>query len=137
MNKELEEIIIKAFFVKRVQERVLFELASPKRRLDALSRLCHNYNTTLREQYMFKIPKPNSDKTEIEALLKKHGAEKLCYIISWNEEIDGQQMPLLSALENVVGFGMPSIISCIPGKLAYFESEQGYGPPPRYFLKKE
>jgi len=46
-------------------------------------------------------------------------------------------MPLLSALENVVGLGMPSIISCIPGKLAYFKSEQGYGPPPRYILKRE
>jgi len=74
MNAELEEIIIKAFFEKRVRERILFELASSKKRLDALGRLCHNYNTNLREQYMYEIPKPNSDKTEIAALLKKQRA---------------------------------------------------------------
>jgi hypothetical protein len=31
---------------------------------------------------------------------------------------------------------MPSIVSCIPGKLAYFEAEQENGPPPRFILKR-
>ena len=137
MNKEKEEIIVKAFFERRIQERVLFELSSPKKRLDALSRLCHNYTTTLREKYLIEISKPNSDIEEISVLLKKNGAKKHCYVISWNEDIDGQEMSLESALEHVVGLGMPSIVSCIPGKLAYFESEQEFGPPPRYILNRE
>jgi hypothetical protein len=45
-------------------------------------------------------------------------------------------MSLTSALKVAVGEGFPSIISCIPGKLAYFEAEQGYGPPPRFMLKR-
>ena len=37
----------------------------------------------------------------------------------------------------LVGMGMPSIVICIPGRLAYFEAEQVYGPPPRFLLKHD
>lgn len=36
MNKEVETIIVKTFFEKRIQERVLFELSAPKKRKDAI-----------------------------------------------------------------------------------------------------
>jgi hypothetical protein len=136
MDKELEEIIVKAFFIKEIQQRVLFELFSAKKRMDAMNRLNHNYSTTLREEFMIEIPKPNSDPDEIEKLLKKQGAGDICYAMSWNDLIDGKHLSLTSALEVAVGEGFPSIISCIPGKLVYFEAEQVYGPPPRFILKR-
>jgi hypothetical protein len=137
MDKEQEEITVKSFFVKRIRERVMFELSSPKRRIDALSRLCHRPDITLIEKYMIEIPKPNSDPLDIEDLLKSYGAGNTCYVISYNKEIDGKHLPLRSALKSAVGFGMPSLISCIPGRLAYFEAEQENGPPPRYILKRD
>lgn len=136
MNRTQEQLIVQAFFEKRIQERVLHELAFPKKRLDALSRLCHNYSTTLRKKYLIEVPKANFNKEGLETLLRKYGPIKHCYVISWDEDIDGKEMPLSSALEHIVGLGMPSIISCIPGKLAYFESEQGYDAPPRYVLSR-
>jgi hypothetical protein len=74
---------------------------------------------------------------DIQSLLISYGAEKTCYVISWDQEIDGKYLPLETVLKRVVGLGMPSIVSCIPGKLAYFEAEQSFGPPPRYILKRE
>ncbi|MEM4992581.1 hypothetical protein WKH56_08570 [Priestia sp. SB1] len=136
MNTEIEKIIIKSFFAKRIQDRVLFELSSTKKRKDALSRLCHTYKTTLKEEYMIAIEKPNSDPVEIAALLKKNGAGNTCYVVSWNEEIDGKELPLLTALEKAVGYGMPTIIACIPNKLAYFEAEQEVLPSPRFILQR-
>jgi hypothetical protein len=137
MNKEIEEIIVKSFFTKRLQDRVLFELFSKKdKRHDALSRLCHNYRTTLRKEYMIQIPKPNSDPEAIAKMLKSHGAGDTCYVISFSEIIDGKELPLSTALEEAVGLGMPSIVSCIPGKLAYFEAEQEVLPSPRFILKR-
>jgi tetratricopeptide (TPR) repeat protein len=136
VDREQEEILIKAFFKKRVHERVLFALSSPKRRLDALSRLCHDFDKMLEEQYMVAIPKPNSDVTKIANLLKQQGTADTCYVVSWNKEVDGKQLRLFDALERVVGFGMPSIISCVPGRLAYFEGEQEFGSPPRYILRR-
>ncbi|MGR6342452.1 hypothetical protein ACU5CE_32370 [Priestia megaterium] len=137
MDKEVEEKVVRSFFTKRIQDRVMFELFSAKKREDALHRLNHNYTKTLREEYMIEIPKPNSCADEIAKLLKQHGAGKECYSISWNKKIDGKKLSLLTALEDAVGYGFPSIVVCIPNKLAYFEAEQGYGPPPRYILKRE
>lgn len=135
MRKDLEQEIVKTFFEKDVQERVLHELFSPKKRDQALNRLCHQYNRILKGKYMIEIPPPNSNPAAIYKLLKTEGAENLVYSLSYNEKIDGKEMPLLEAIEQAVGFGMPSIISCIPGELAYFEAEQGLGPPPRFLLK--
>jgi len=136
MDKECEETLVRSFFIKSIQERFLFELSSPKKRKAAIGRLSHRYRDTMNEKYMIEIPKPNNDYKEIEKILKKYGAEDFCYSISLNTEIDEKRLLLINALEKAVGFGLPSIISCIPGKLAYFESEQEYGAPPRFILKK-
>lgn len=136
MRKDQEEEMVKAFFEKEVQERMLHELFSPKKRGQALNRLCHQYSRMLKGKYMIEIPLPNSDPAAIYKLLKAEGAEKTVYSLSYNEKIDGKELLLLEALEGSVGFGMPSIISCISGELAYFEAEQGFGPPPRFLLKR-
>jgi hypothetical protein len=137
MDKDVETAIVKSFFTKRLQDRVLFELFSADKRRDrGLNRLCHDYRETLREEYLTEIPKPNSDPEEIAKLLKQNGAGYLCYAMSWNGDIDGRHLPLAEALEAAVGYGFPSFILCIPNKLAYFEAEQGFGPPPRFIVKK-
>ena len=136
MKKDMEELIVKSFFDKRVQERVLYELFKPEKRALALHRLCHSYKRMLKTKYMVEIPPPNSDPSDIFDLLTRNKAEKMCYSLSFNKDIDGKEMPLQEALKHAVGFGFPSIISCRPGELAYFEAEQEYGAPPRYLLKR-
>ncbi|WP_285767458.1 hypothetical protein [Peribacillus sp. SI8-4] len=136
MDIEQEKRIVKKFFAKRIQDRVLFELSSEKKRVEALNRLCHDYGKTLLPEYMIEIPTPNSDYQEISTLLKKQGAPNECYVISWNKEVDGKKLSLNEALKKVVGYGMPSIVSCIEGSLAYFEAEQEAGSPPRFLLKR-
>jgi len=59
----------------------------------------------------------------IASLLEKKGASSLCHLISSNLEIDNQDMILDEALGKVLGEGMGTFISCIPGRLAYFEGE--------------
>lgn len=56
MNKEQEILLVKSFFVKRVQERVLHELFSPKKRNQALYRLDHLYKSMLKNEYLIEIP---------------------------------------------------------------------------------
>ncbi|MFF2450749.1 hypothetical protein ACFVSW_27355 [Neobacillus sp. NPDC058068] len=136
MNKEIEEIIVKTFFNKKIQQRVLFELSSSKKRREAIGRLNHNYLDTLRNEFMIEIPKPNSDPEEIEKLMKEQGAGQNCYVMSSHSGVDGKEFPLTTAIEELIWYGMPSIISCIHGKLAYFQAEQDYGPPPRFMLKR-
>ena len=59
----------------------------------------------------------------LERLLKSKGVPANCYCLSENDELDGQELPLGAALEQVVGYGMGTFISCLPGRLAYFEGE--------------
>ncbi|ASI35224.1 hypothetical protein A0126_16740 (plasmid) [Exiguobacterium sp. N4-1P] len=136
MDKEQEIVLVQSFFVKRVQERVLHELFTPKKRDMALQRLDHRYLSMLKNDYLIEIKPPNSWPDDTYDLLKQHGASDTCYCLSENELISGKTLPLREALEHAIGFGFASIISCIPGELAYFEAEQSFGPPPRYLLKK-
>jgi hypothetical protein len=50
------------------------------------------------------------------------GAPDDCWV--FGNHIDGRQMKLEEALE-VIGLGTGTIVSCLPGKLAFFESEDG------------
>ncbi|WP_419883947.1 hypothetical protein ACN6MY_10945 [Peribacillus sp. B-H-3] len=136
MNKEIEEIIVKSFFEKRIQQRVLFELTSPKKRDNALNRLNHNYLVTFRKELMIEIPKPNSDPDDIEKIMKKQGAGNSCYVMSRNSSFDGKELPTSTAIEQLIWYQAASIISFIPGKLAYFQAELDYGFLPRFILKK-
>lgn len=136
MDKEQEIVLVQSFFVKRVQERVLHELFTPKKRDMALQRLDHRYLSMLKNDYLIEITPPNSWPDDTYDLLKQHGAPDTCCCLSENELISGKTLPLREALEHAIGFGFASIISCIPGELAYFEAEQSFGPPPRYLLKK-
>ena len=136
MDKEQERVLVQSFFVKRVQERVLHELFTPKKRDMALQRLDHRYLSMLKNDYLIEIKPPNSWPDDTDDLLKQYGAPDTCYCLSENELISGKTLPLREALEHAIGFGFASIISCIPGELAYFEAEQSFGPPPRYLLKK-
>ena len=136
MDKEIEREIVKAFVNKNMQERFLFELFSSKKRKEGIGRLCHQYDKIFNRNYMIEISKDNFNFTIIGNMLKSYETNDNCYLISYDEEIDGMYLPFMEALERVVGLGMPSIISCITGKLAYFEGEQEIGAPPRFILKR-
>lgn len=136
MNREYEKLIVKNFFNSKVQERIMYELSSVKKRKKALGRFAHHYESILNPTYIEKIPKNLIHVEGIAKLLKEYGAGDCCYVISFIEEIDGTFMQLEFAIEEVIWCGLPCFVSCIPEKLVYFQSEQGFGPPERYILRK-
>jgi hypothetical protein len=56
--------------------------------------------------------------------LKKLGAPSKCYVISSGDELDSREMDLTEALKDIIGRGVGTFVSCVPGRLAYFESEE-------------
>jgi len=129
-----EQAVVKNYFVKHYQERVIFELSNKKKRRNAFDRLCHNYDELLDNRFMEKCIESNY--LEIYRILKSYGASDSCYVLSYNSLIDGKYMELDKALKIAVGYGMPSLIVCESNKLAYFEAEQVQGAPPRYILRR-
>jgi hypothetical protein len=63
-----------------------------------------------------------SHPSEISRLLHSKGAPQTCYALSDTAELDGREI-LSEGLAFIVGRGMGTLLSCIPGELAYFEDE--------------
>ena len=136
MDSEREDAFVRAFVLSNRRNRALFELKSAKKRIDFFQKLCHRSDTVLVGRFMHPIPPSDSAPQRLYALLRANGAPEHCYVMSYDWELDGLELPLVEALESAVGSGMPSILSCIPSKLAYFEAEQEVGAPPRYLLTR-
>lgn len=75
-------------------------------------------------------PSPRTYK-ELLVQLKILKTQELCHIISQYSALDGCKLELQEAIRRVFGIGLGSIVSCVPGKLAYFEGEM---PKDRWLL---
>lgn len=126
---EHEEKVIRAFIVPDKCERYLCLFGTKKGRRKLTARLDHNHDLDSRS--LHRVPPSIQSAGSIHALLKQRGAPSSCHVISANCHLDGQQMELSDALAETVGYGFGTIISCIPGKLGYFEAED---PGERYLL---
>ena len=74
-------------------------------------------------RYATLVPVSQQSANAIAKLLVNKGAPHLCYGISADRDIDNRELPLDDALAETVGMNMGTFISCIPGKLGYFEFE--------------
>ena len=116
-----EERLIKAFFVPSKRERYLEMIANPGKRKKFVLELSHF--KALDPRYCFGVPKVEHTPEQIAVFLTRKGAMASCRVTSEDSDLDGKEMPLLEALKRVIGYQMGTFLSCIPGKLAYFEDE--------------
>lgn len=121
---------MKAFLEPSRQERFLTFLADPKKRRNFTNELAHRRDRFLNLKFLRSIPPSQRNPSALFALLKQLGAGDKCWVIS-EGDLDGQELDLLAAPQEVVGYGMGTLISCVPRRLAYFESEDE-----RYILQK-
>lgn len=127
-----EQGVIRAFVQQDKQERFLGFLANPKNRKKFTESLAHFrwFDQRFAAPIQWKVdPKLKLWDRHVQGiesiyrLLKSKGAGPTCWAISEDTEIDGRQLDLRAALEHVNGRQIGTILSCVPGKLAYFESE--------------
>ena len=132
MDKAVERKFVNTFIQERLQERIIGELASAKKRQKAISRFCHTTDDIVKPQYILnKSNKLNSD--TIMETIRKMTELTSCYVISFDKEIDGQGMTISQALQHCIGLGMPSII-IIGEQIAIIETEQETGASTKYLL---
>jgi hypothetical protein len=118
---EHEESLVRAFILPQRQERYLEMIAKPKRRQVFAESLAHFKHLDMR--FAVRIPPNQQHAKDIAKILKSKGAPAICYAFSEWGEIDGRDLSLDEALKAVVGGGMGTFLSCIPGRLAHFEDE--------------
>lgn len=136
MDQQQELAFIEHFVRRERRERARLELLTPRRRSTFLNRLCHSYADILDMRHCTPVPAAQNDRSGVLALLRRGGAPADCYAISHDDAIDGRWLLLAEALQAAVGLGLPSVLICRAGRLAYFEAEQAQGPPPRLLLQR-
>lgn len=126
-----ESRLVQAFVRAEQRDRYLSLLANPRKRGTILGRLAHSVDLDAR----FVQPIPAADHTpeRIARILAARGAPERCHMVSENPSLDGREMPLGEALRAVVGYGQGTIISCVPGRLAFYESGE---PRQRFILQR-
>jgi hypothetical protein len=131
-STDREATVIRAFVQRDKQERVLGFLANSKSRKKFTDSLSHFrwFDPRFATPIAWKVdPKLKlSDRhvqgiENISRLLTSKGAGLTCWAISEDAEIDGRELNLSAAVEYVNGRGIGTILSCVRGKLAYFEGE--------------
>jgi len=128
---EHEEALIRGFVRPERRSRLLELLGSSKGRAKLRASLAHFRDLDVRFAQVVQPSKHHA--RDIEATLRAKGAPDSCHVLSESAALDGRDMPLGSALADIVGGGMGSFVSCIPGKLGYFESEE---TGERYILER-
>jgi hypothetical protein len=87
------------------------------------AKLAHfNY---LDARFSKRLTSGNRNVESILTELRRRGAPTTCYVMSENDDVDARTMDLEEALRAVFSEGWGTFLSCIPGKLAYFEDEHG------------
>jgi hypothetical protein len=131
-HAEQDAAFIRAFVAPTKRERIVELLSKPKRRREVLRTLAHFGD--LDPRFCVRIPSTEQSGSGIARLLRKRGAPAECYLISEAIDLDGKRMPLPDALERIVAYGMGTLLSCIPGRLGYYEGE---ARGERYLLERE
>ena len=116
-----EELFISSFVLEDRQARIQTLLANRKGRQKMRRKFAHYFY--FKKMFIHNIPAKQQTTDGIMKLLLDRGAPRECYVISEIPTLDGMLLPLIDAITRVVGSGMGTIVSCIPGQLAYYEGE--------------
>lgn len=124
-----QEHLVRAFFLPEKRDRYLGFIHNHKKRRKFLMEMAHFEG--LDERFTQSIPSRLQTVEGIVSLLRQLGASMTCLAISDDKDVDGKVLSLEEALGTILGRTFATFLSCKPGKLAYFENEDG-----RWILKR-
>jgi hypothetical protein len=116
-----EQSLISAFVKRNKRDRYREMLSNPRLRQRFTNQLAHFKDFDPK----FRLPFP-SNKLHVDNIareLQKRHSPSTVFVISELPSLDQQELPLLDALNEVVGRGIGAVLSCVPGRLAFVETE--------------
>jgi len=126
-----EEAFVRAFIASAQRARWIHFLALPKRRPEILSRL--NRHLPYLAELGTEVSGDQDFPAGLEQLLKAKGAGPTCHVIADGLKADGLELPLGQALNEICLQRGGAILSCLPGRLAYYKPES---PAPGILLER-
>jgi hypothetical protein len=116
-----EQALIAAFVKRSKRDRYREILSNPRLRHKFTNQLAHF--TDFDPKYRLSIPSNKLFVENIVIELQKRHSPSIVFAISEDPTLDHKELPFLEALKQTVGRGMGTVLSCIPGHLAFVETE--------------
>jgi hypothetical protein len=126
---DVEEATLRAFIRRTRVERYVALLRTRTRRKKLIREI---HDLDLDSRFVFTVAPNDQTPERVYELLRRCGAPEDCYVMS-ESDLDGGWMDLQDALDETVATGTATLISCIPGELAYYEGEDMHL---RYILQR-
>jgi hypothetical protein len=118
-----EQEFVRSFIQKERRERCSFLLSHPSRRRRFTAELAHF--KWLDERFATPVSGSMAHSAaEMVSLLKRNDAGPTAWVISEDSSMDGRELPVEDAMDLIWGGSMGTVLSCIPGKLAFFRGEE-------------
>ena len=114
-----EKQTVRAFMLRERRPRWLQDLSSPRRRAKIVDSLNHC------RDFEMRFVTECTNRHEVLPKLRALGAPAICHIISCADKLDGRDLALEEALERTESLAWGTLISCIPGSLAFYLDELG------------
>lgn len=131
MDLERERLLVRTFVVPPMRARYLNWLKSRKGRRKFTDAL--NHFRYFDPRFMTRVEGDLDSREGLLAELRRRGAPEQCYVVSDWSEMDGWMERLEEAIEELFAVGFASLLCCVPGELAYWDSEE---IPERYILHR-
>ena len=116
-----EHALIGAFVKRSKRDRYREMLSNPRLRHKFTNQLAHFADFD--PKFRLSIPSNKLFVDNIAIELQKRHSPSIVFAISEDPALDQKELPLVEALKQVVGCGMGTVLSCIPGRLAFVETE--------------
>lgn len=95
-----ERRFVQTFIRKNRRERMLYELTTPEKRYDGISRFCHQAKDLLDPARIIMEGADLERRPEFERFVRQH--DGLCYVLSLEFAPDGAFLPLPDALSRAI-----------------------------------
>ncbi len=128
MSLEIEAKVIERFVLKPKRERYLTFIKSDKTRNKFTKELAHFRD--LRQEQFEEVK--SDERKIIKDRIKSLGNIKDCYLISESSKHDKKRVDLESALNEIIGYGMGTLIVFGDAEIVFYEGE---GPSDRWISK--
>lgn len=128
MHKETEFNFIHTYIQKNQQDRLRYEFNNPKKRIHGICRFCHNTSQLLHPK---TIVYHGTDTSVLQQFLRTC-KDIQCYVLSFDEELDGTWQTKDAVFSRLIGMGMPSI--AVFSDSVIIETEQVQGAAEKWLL---
>ena len=116
-----ERRFVEAYIVPEKRDRYLTKLKGPKHRAEILDRL--NHTLDYRPETATRLSQHQRTSCVLLDLLRRHQVADTCYVVADSSSLDGRELTLERAFDELLGHPFGFVLICPPVPIALYKEE--------------